>query len=188
MSIEKILNTLIYLGLLGATIAIVKQTIWEYTQGSTTFTDDRQPLTHDDVPTLTICLSFEEQTEGKQIYSYPNNISLYPVKYGKDFSIQVEVSEKEYRTATLSEKRYVNTVSGLSLHLSELRVRRQKVQCYKISPKWQKQETLDFEQFWMKFTLSFPSANETSMNVKCFYDPNRPRKQCHTGTRLDGEN
>ena len=110
MRIKQWLAVLIHISLLGGSILFVKQTIYEYIQGSTFYSVTKEPITLHDLPTLTICWVVH-------IPTYP------PRAYGKDFSIEVKLCEDDQETTTLLEDKKVKTLSGLEMYLTELHLR-----------------------------------------------------------------
>ena len=53
--IRNVLQSLIYMGLLFATVIFVQGVIKEYQEGATYFSVSEQPITNADLPTATVC-------------------------------------------------------------------------------------------------------------------------------------
>ena len=75
MVFSRILEIFLYLGLLGAAVVFVKQTVCEYVlKGETSFTHKHEAVTFDDIPTLVICMSFEENIPGR-FWAHPEDLT-----------------------------------------------------------------------------------------------------------------
>ena len=154
MSVRRqLLCIFVYVGLLGGAVIFVKQTVEEYIKAATSYTEEHKAVSLHDLPTIVICMDFERGAEGKVM---SENLSLFPMLYGKDAIINVTVLEKD--TVTLLKNQGVQTKLGLDIFLTELKVT-QKWTCYKISTKWNGDVEIDINDFRMQLVFSFPTAN-----------------------------
>ena len=180
MVFSRILEIFLYLGLLGAAVVFVKQTVSEYLKGETSFTHKHEEVTLDDIPTLVICLSFEEDIPGR-FWAYPEDLTLYPMTYGTDVVISLTVFGKENETVVLLKEHDVKTRIGLEFNLSELVLSwKQKCQCYKILTNWNSNFAINDQDFRMRISFSFPTASESN-----FVTRTREDDVYETGKRLN---
>ena len=159
---RKILGIILYLSLLGSAVIFVEQTVEEFIKGATSYTEEHKAVSLHDLPTIVVCLDFDDVPgwHGRG-FSY-NLANLFPMTYGEDVIINVTTFGKEKETVTLLENQGVQTSLGLNILLNELKMA-QKWACYKISTKWIGGiiET-DIEDFRMQLVFSFPTANEST--------------------------
>ena len=143
---KTVLEAILYLGLLIGGLVFVSKDIKDYLSGTTNYSISKEPLTLKDLPTLTVCLSVRHQHE--------------KIIYGPDFSIDIRITHIGESNATLQENKYVEVMSGLKIHLSELILSKkrklaiqndlvhnaQSKQCYKLSSRWHSFTKIDFIQ------------------------------------------
>lgn len=161
------LKVLLYVGLLVGGLIFSLETILEYLKGSTSHYSTTEPITLNDIPTLSICWKWK----------YERDI------YGKDFYLDLKL-QNNTKSVILIENDSVNVLSGLKLHLSELHHRcsmRQKCewmlgsrsrsnelyQCFKITPKWDGRNAMDMQQFEMQLAVRhvMPYKSPLSLNL-----------------------
>ena len=148
---ETIVDVLVYVGLLIGALIFCGGTFLEYFDEKTQYDHQTEPISFQDLPTLTVCIAYSKRR----------------LEYGKDISIEADLFET---SIPLLENKQVQALHGISLHLSEffmasyeahpLRARRQ---CFKISPHFDgnyEKRTTDFEKFVARFGFLFP--NETA--------------------------
>ena len=161
---QKSFWTLLCLCFLGGSISFVWPTIKEYHGGATSYIEGYEPVSLEDIPTVVTCFSFEDFEEYRfMTFTFPPNMSLFPMTYGKDVVIHATVFEKVNRTVALFKDKHVQTLLGLDIKLNELvLMRKPKWQCYKITTKWNGEVAADIEKFRMQLSFSFPSANKSA--------------------------
>ena len=144
------LEMLLYVCLFAGGLIFSWETVQEYLKGSTSHYSTMEPITPNDLPTLSICWE----------WLYERDI------YGKHFFMNSK-HQNESESVTLIENEGVKVSPGLELHLSELHHRcskRQKCewrslgsnelyQCFKITPKWDGKTAMDMQQFEMQLAL-----------------------------------
>ena len=109
---KKLLNILVYLGLLAGGLKVVWDAIEDYKKGSTDYSTRTELLTLKDLPTLTFCFDGYE--------------------YGsEDFMIKLKVIEKDQGTVTLVLDQKVATLYQLEFHFSELLMVESRKKCFK---------------------------------------------------------
>ena len=163
---RKILGIILYFSLLGSAVIFVEQTVEEFINGATSYTEELKTASLHDLPTIVVCLDFDDIPGWHgQGFSY-NLANLFPMTYGKDVIINVTTFGKEKETLTLLENQGVQTSLGLNILLNELKLA-QKWACYKISTKWNGAiiET-DIKDFRMQLVFSFPTANESTFHYE----------------------
>ena len=115
---KTVLEAVLYLGLLLGGLVFVSKDIEDYLSGSTNYSVTSEPLSLKDLPTLTVCLG------RRPIYLYDQNGNLLTqydkIVYGQNFSIDIRISSQAGSNTTLQENKYVEVISGLQVHLSEL--------------------------------------------------------------------
>ena len=85
------------------------------------------------------------------------------MNYGRDVVIYATIFEEENKTVALLKDQHVQTILGLNIKLSELVLsRKPKWQCYKITTWGSEKVKIDFQNFRMQLSFSFPSANKTT--------------------------
>ena len=168
VAFSKVLQILLYIG----AVIFVKDTIKEYYQGDTSYTETNEPVSLADIPTLVICLSFEDDyqvPDGPIYITFAEDLSLFPMTYETDVVISATILEdgKERSTLRLLKDQNVSSALDLNLHLSELKLsRKPKWQCYKISSKWSGNSKNNHERFQMQLIFSFPTANESTFSFR----------------------
>ena len=146
------LKVLLYISLLVGGLIFSWETIQEYLKGSTSHYSTSEPITLNDIPTLSVCW----------LWRYDRDI------YGKDFSLEFKLWN-DSKSVTLIEDESVKVWSGLEFHLSKLHLRcslHQKCkwkpayasnarnnQCFKISPKWDGRNEMDMQQLEMQLAV-----------------------------------
>ena len=150
---RKILETLLYLGFGAAASVFLKETVEDFLDGAATFTEEKQPLTLHDLPTLTICLDFKKS-----------------LSYGKDITFDATVKFSENSNETIStqlENGYVQILANLAIHLRKLRLQTSNLvwqiqpnyQCFKISPSWKGNEVVELQKFELEIVLKLPNGS-----------------------------
>ena len=159
MEYSQSLLILFYLSLLGGSVSFVWQTIKEYRDGATSYTETKEPVSLEDIPTLITCLSFENDG----LFTFPAELSLFPMTYGKDVVIHATILEKETKTVVLLKDQHVQTLLGLDIKLSELvLLRKPKWQCYKITTRGNEEVTAHIQNLSLQMSFSFPIANKSA--------------------------
>ena len=148
---------ILYLSLLGGSISFVWKTIKQFQDGATSYTEKHEPVSLEDIPTVVTCLSFEDDDR----YIFTNEV--FPMTYGGDVMVHATILEKVNKTVALLKDQNVQTLHGLNIKLSELVLsRKPKWQCYKITTWGSEKVKIDFQNFRMQLSFSFPSANKTT--------------------------
>ena len=161
MELSHISSIALYLSSLVGSISFVWQTIIEFQNGATSYTETQEAVSLNDIPTIVICLSFEETS----MNTFPEELSIFPITYGKEVVIHATIYEKENQSVALLKDQHVQTVLGIDIHLSEMvLMRKPKWQCYKITSKGNVEDTADIQNFRMQFSLSFPTANKSTFS------------------------
>ena len=156
MECNKLLPILLYLCLSGGSITFVWQTIKEYSNGATSYTETQETLSLDDIPTIVICLSFEDD------YEFTFTKKLFPLTYGRDVVIYATIFEEESKTVALLKDERVPTLLGLDIHMTEMvLMRKPKWQCYKITTNWNEEDTADIQNLRIQLSLTLPTANRS---------------------------
>ena len=101
-------HLVLYLLLLAGSTIFIYETFQEYLQASTFYSVTKEPLTLNDLPTLTLCWV---------LWPYGK---IQKSVYGKNFTIDVRVLEKQAKIITLIENQHVPTIFGLKIHLEEI--------------------------------------------------------------------
>ena len=168
---RKSLWSLLCLCFLGGSISFVWPTINEYNDGATSYTERHEPVTLEDIPTIVICFSFEDD------YRYSFTTELFPMNYGRDVVIYATIFEEENKTVALLKDQHVQTILGLNIKLSELVLsRKPKWQCYKITTWGTEKVSADIQNLGMKLSFSFPTANESTFHFSKKYGNNNTWK------------
>ena len=103
MYIKTPLKALLYFCLLVGGLIFSWETIQEYLEGGTSHYSTTEPITLNDIPTLSICW----------MWKYDRDI------YGKHFFLDINLQNIS-KSVTLKENESVKIWSGLEFHLSEL--------------------------------------------------------------------
>ena len=146
MKIKKAFVVLLHLSLLVGAIFFVKNTIEEFLEGNTLYITTQEPLTPNDLPTVTICWQVDKTRTLSNV--------LKPLLYGKDFIINLKIIQLDEETITLLEDKPVQTSQSQLFSLNELHQRKTdqkdmpchsynyitmsswyRRQCFKITPK-----------------------------------------------------
>ena len=171
---RKVFWIILYLGLLGLTLDFCLDNFKAYLSARTYYTPSQQPITLFDLPTLTVCWNVPKKHFDKMMI------------LGTDLTIDLKVFEKEQQTVTLVENEYVRSQFNLDIHLSELYPIRRSVvqalcsksdvsdqfnrmQCYKISSKWNGHGKVDFRRFGMQ--LRFNILNPQLQSFSHLFSP-----------------
>ena len=158
MLIKPFIHFLLYFGLLVGAFVFVQNSFVDYLSGSTSYSDEEEAITLQDLPTVTICLEYFTK--------------LKRLTYGKNMSLSVIVKEKDENMATLIENRWVASSVDIQLHLEELQLSAKmedslksesenrfwyQWQCYKVTAKWDStsKRNIDFGLFNMQFSMEF---------------------------------
>ena len=162
---RKILEFIFYVGLLVFALVFCWQTVQEYTKATTSYSVTQQHITLRDLPTITICWNVDKYRD-------------LGGTYGKDFSIDVRVVNKENKKAVpLMENENVQTLFNLELHLREIRQAKKpdmpcytqgwsERQCYQIASKWKGEaEIIDFKKFGVQIAIKF-SNNSYAIGLR----------------------
>ena len=81
---RKILGIILYFSLLGSAVIFVEQTVEEFIKGATSYTEELKTASLHDLPTIVVCLDFDDIPGWHgQGFSY-NLANLFPMTYGKD--------------------------------------------------------------------------------------------------------
>ena len=149
---------LLHLTLLAISLVFVERSIKDYLSNVTSYSVSREHISLADLPTLTMCLQFDDTHE--------------KFVYGKDFVIDFKLSERKENSVALTLNKSLETIFSVVLHLSELRQARlveqehetnsfsNMWQCYKLSPTWNGREELDFANFSAKVGFTFSNASD----------------------------
>ena len=65
---HRLFGIVLYLGLLGGGVLFVKQTVIEFMKGATSYTEETEQVTLQDLHTILICLDFERNDEQSHTY------------------------------------------------------------------------------------------------------------------------
>ena len=89
---SKILQILLYMG----AAVFVKNTFEEYHKGDTSYTKTNEPISLADIPTLVICLSFEDHQapDTPYYFTFAEDLSLFPMTYESDVVITATVLQE----------------------------------------------------------------------------------------------
>ena len=114
MTARKILEQILYFGLLAGGLIFCWSNIVEYLNGNTSYQEKQEHITFNDLPTLVVCI--EKKQPNKSVWvegSY---------KYGVDllFEARVRVGDKKINRVTLDENQWVDVLFGLQLLISEM--------------------------------------------------------------------
>ena len=136
----QLVQHVVYLCLLLGGLIFCWKNISEYLEGRTSYIETSVPTSKADWPILVISLP-------PNFFKNPGIVAIY----GKHFFITATVFGKdEAIKAPLIMDRFVDTWLGLQLHISEMIG---EFQCYKISPKWNGSQEIDFQHFGVQLTL-----------------------------------
>ena len=150
MKIQRKLQVLLYLSLLGCGFIFCWQNITEYFKGNTTYLDSNKHITLNDLPTLIVCIKQQQPPLGTWMAN--------KLIYGKNFWMEAMVLQDpdmknipvilmENLSTDVSNIDPGFTEWSLKLHLSEMHMKFGETrkesdghyyfrQCYKISPNW----------------------------------------------------
>ena len=127
-----IAKALLYICLLVGAVFFVQQSFFEFMEGSSSYSVSHEPMTQRDLPTGTVCFSWQPRMADE-------------LAYGHNFSIDVRVSENgKENTVTLKENKGVNTIFELTILLKSMKLSKSKpgaqtsemLKCYKITFTW----------------------------------------------------
>ena len=119
MMLLKFPEALLNLSLLAGALAFCWQNLLDYLGGGTGYASTQQPLTLNDLPSLTFCWKLWESSE--------------LLRYNKNFIIDMKVkNSKDQSIITLTEDIFVPTQLGFDIHLSELhqRIKDSELMCW----------------------------------------------------------
>ena len=88
---RKFFEVILYLGLLAGGLLSVHETWEEYSDGTTSFSVTREPMSLSDLPTIIACWF-----DASRRY-----------KYGDDLEVEVKILEKDEKAVTLLEDKHV---------------------------------------------------------------------------------
>ena len=132
----------LYIGFLIGAIFFVEQSISEFMDGTTSYSESHEPILLQDLPTLTICFWGTDET------------SLTLV-YGSNLSIDAAVSENgKGNTITLIENKGVKTMFGLTILVKKIFTSDLKT-CYMISSDWNGDGSLNMGKFQVDYHFQF---------------------------------
>ena len=146
-----------YYGLLIAGVYFVWGSILDYHRGDISYSETKEAITLNDLPTMSFCLGFSPK--------------LRPLTYGKDLTIHYKVLQEDNQTLALSLDQSVVSDIGLEIHLTELILSSemeqetkkgsmtmpmpQQRQCYSVTTKWNNEALIDPKEFAAQCLLSF---------------------------------
>ena len=139
---RKLFDIILYLGLLAGGLQFTMQAVQDCLNGSTDYSKIKDPLTPEDLPTLTFC--------------FPQR--LLNLNISNDFFIELKVIEKEEETIILVVDKKVATLYGLEFQFSEFWKAESLDKCYKITPHWTGDSEIDFSAFKIQLTLKFDGS------------------------------
>ena len=136
------------ISLLAGSFIFVQENIRDFNNGITDYSNYREALSLNDLPTVTLCFQSKRiRIQGHQ-YHFENYV------HGKNFTIRSKIFENESQVMALQENKTVNTLFGLGFHMTRLHTEilfessKPRWQCYKIMPiKWNDSEPIDFKKF-----------------------------------------
>ena len=152
MNGKKVFAWALHIGLMVPALVFVLHAITDFAKGSAGYSEDHQPISFKDLPTLTVCMN-----------------THYKLAYAKDMLIYASVFEMESETEVapveLEENQEVQTGLGLTIHLGRLYPRYSQDQpkwpCFKLTPNWKisDRKDIDFEKLRMKLTFGFTNKS-----------------------------
>ena len=157
MTLVKAFRLSLYILLCIGALAFVMGTIDDYLEGKAYYSTTNEPVTLQDLPSLTIC--------------WPLNDYLGVYHYATNFTIDVKVSETQENTPSISLElnKSIKTDSGIVMKLSKVWSKStpslkcfetiRDVQCFKITLKYDGPDNnVDFEKF--QVLLAFKPSNK----------------------------
>ena len=146
MTLMKAFRLFLYMLLCIGALAFVMGTINDYLEGKTYYSTTNEPITLQDLPSLTIC--------------WPLNDHLGVYHYGNNFTIDVKVLETQEKTPSVSLEmnKNIRTDSGITMKLRKFWTKSTprskcfetvtKVQCFKITLKQDGPDNnVDFQKY-----------------------------------------
>ena len=139
-----LIEGLLYIGFLIGAIFFVEQSISEFMDGTTSYSESHEPILLQDLPTLTICFLGADQT-------------TLTLVYGANLSIDAGVSENgKGNTITLIENKGVKTMFGLTILMKKIftsDIRRKT--CYMITSDWNGDGSLNMGKLQVDYHFKF---------------------------------
>ena len=157
MPLKAVVDIVLYLGLLVCSIAFCYQSVIDYLEGITSFAVTTEPITANDLPTLTFCYEYDlKYFEFGDIHEpKPND------KYGKDVTITTKItshSKNGGESIELEENCAVVVATyGLEIFLKKLEVAEAERFCFSIFMKWDGKATIDFQHLHVAFEIKYPN-------------------------------
>ena len=168
MRIGIYLEVVLHLVLLGFSLEYCWFTIVDYSAGKTSYSLEEEPLSLQDLPTITVCLQLlcEQPNIGyhlcKPDSKYPQGV------YGKHLVINAKVLDGEMITLLANQSMQISP--NLFLGLSEIhQTWKRDRQCFKISPQWNGTNVTDLLSFSIEYL--FRTKNNGSLIYSSVLEP-----------------
>ena len=116
MTSQKILERVLYFGLLAGGLMFCRNNIVDYLKGNTSYQVEQERITFNDLPTLVVCIEKEQPNDSAWIEgSY---------KYGYDLWIEARARQGDVtiKRITLEENQWIDILIGLKFRISEIKL------------------------------------------------------------------
>ena len=151
-----LVEALLYVGFLIGAVFFVQQSISEFMEGTTSYSESHEPISLQDLPSLTVCVDN---------WSYAFGLNFTQV-YGNNLWIAANVSENgNYKTVTLIENRGVQTMFGLTIRLKQIVLGYWDL-CFLITSDWNGEGSMNMGRFKIAFHFKF---QEIEVNEATFW-------------------